>query len=79
MELKELMIRYDCGDLVFSEIIELFSQLIITGRINNLKGTYPKVAQQYLDAELILSNGAINHRMLRTYIDQSVKRCNLFK
>ena len=68
MDTSELLIKYEMGDLVFSEIIQLFAELIKTGRINHLNGTYYKEALHYIDCELITQLGSVNHQNLRQYI-----------
>ena len=40
MDTVDLMIRYECGELVFSEQVQLFAELIKSGHVWKLQGSY---------------------------------------
>ena len=69
MDTVDLMIRYECGELVFSEQVQLFAELIKSGQVWNLQGSYGRMARYYIDADLISTKGVINNQILKMYID----------
>ncbi len=69
MDTVDLMIRYECGELVFSEQVQLFAELIKSGQVWNLQGSYGRIARYYIDADLISTKGVVNNQILRLYVD----------
>ena len=69
MDTVNLIIRYEMGELVFSEQIQLFAELIKSGHVWSLQGSYGRMARHYIDADLISTKGVINNQLLRMYID----------
>ncbi len=69
MDIVDLMARHDLGELVFSEQVQLFAELIKSGQVWNLQGSYGRMARHYIDADLISTKGVINNQLLRMYID----------
>jgi len=69
MDTVDLIIRYECGELVFSEQVQLFAELIKSGHVWNLQGSYGRMARHYIDADLISTKGVVNNQTLRLYVD----------
>jgi hypothetical protein len=68
MNTTELLIRHEVGDLVFSETIHLFAELVRSGRIKKLNATYYNKSLYYIHSNLITRSGEVNHHVLRKYI-----------
>jgi len=51
-DLVDFFIEFESGTLDEDEIIEGFQYLINTRTINNLQGSYQRIAQQLIDAGL---------------------------
>ena len=68
MDIVDLIIRYECGELVLSEQAELFSELIKSGRVWTMQGVYGRQAMNFIDSGLIDDKGNIDKKILRMYI-----------
>lgn len=68
MDIVDLIIRYECGELVLSEQAELFSELIRSGRVWKMQGVYGRQARNFIDSGLIDEKGNIDKKTLRMYI-----------
>jgi len=55
-DIVDFIIEFESGNLDNEQIIEGFQYLINTGLINNLQGTYQRIAQQLINAELCNRN-----------------------
>lgn len=53
MNLADRIMKYEQGDMTSEEIIELFQELMNTGIIYNLQGSYQRVANKLLISGLI--------------------------
>lgn len=69
MDTVDLMARHDLGELVFSEQVQLFAELIKSGQVWKLQGSYGRMARYYIDADLISTKGVVNNQILKMYID----------
>jgi hypothetical protein len=56
-ELVDRIIRYEDGQMEWSEVVEFFQELISSGFILNLQGHYHRTAQMLLDT------GEISYRV----------------
>ena len=68
MNITELLIRHEVGDLVFSETIYLFAELVKSGRNKKLNATYYNKSLYYIHSNLITRSGEVNHHILKMYI-----------
>ena len=68
MNTTELIIRHELKDLVFSETIHLFAELVRSGRIKKLNATYYNKSLYYINSNLITRSGEVNHHILKLYI-----------
>jgi len=68
MNTTELIIRHEVGDLVFSETIHLFAELVRSGRIKKLNAQYYNKSLYYINSNLITRSGEVNHHILKLYI-----------
>jgi hypothetical protein len=48
------IIAYESGELDFDDTVDLFQQLIDSGTIYSLQGSYQRVAQQLYEAHLVV-------------------------
>jgi hypothetical protein len=60
MDNLDKMIKFEASELNSMEVLELFSDLIKTGQINNLQGYYQRTALDLIATGLIDSEGEIN-------------------
>ena len=49
-DLVDFIIEYETGNLTEEQIVEGFQYMINTRAINNLQGSYQRMAQQLIDA-----------------------------
>ena len=54
-----MMIQYECGELDDNGTLELFSELIKTGKAWKLQGHYGRTASAIIDAGYISKDGEI--------------------
>jgi len=54
------IIAYESGELDNQGILELFSDLIKTGKAWSLQGHYGRTAKHFIENQLISSEGVIN-------------------
>ena len=54
------IIAYEDGELSGIEIINLFSDLIKSGMVWTLQGSYGRTANDLIDAEILSQDGEIN-------------------
>ena len=57
MNLVDKIIAYECGDIDEAGILELFSELIKSGRAWTLQGHYGRTASALIDAGYISEDG----------------------
>jgi len=60
MQIIDSIIDYENGELDFVEIIELFSNLVKTGTINHLQGSYGRTACHLVEEGLLEPDGTID-------------------
>ena len=51
MDVLDSMIRYEAGELIDEEIVELFQELIDTGLVWSLQGCYGRAAERLIRAK----------------------------
>lgn len=61
MELVDLIISYENGELSRDDTIDFFQKLLDSGTIYSLQGTYQRTAQSMLDEGLISLRGKSGH------------------
>lgn len=59
-KLVDQIVRYETGDASDDEILELFAELIGSGTVWQLQGSYGRVAADLIRAELISADGVID-------------------
>lgn len=59
LNLTDAIIDYENGDLSADEIVQLFSQLIKTGMVWHLQGSYGRMAQHLIRNGVLDANGDI--------------------
>lgn len=59
-DIVDSIIKYEEGELTFKECIELFSNLIKSGQVWQLQGSYGRTAQKLIDTNMIDKEGVIN-------------------
>jgi len=57
MNLTDKIIAYECGDIDEAGILQLFSELIKSGRAWTLQGHYRRTASALIDAGYISEDG----------------------
>lgn len=60
LDVVDLIIAFESGDLDNKGILELFSSLIQSGQAWSLQGSYGRTAQALIDRGLINREGIIN-------------------
>jgi len=63
------IIAFENGELDNEGIIELFADLIKTGQVWSLQGSYRRMAQNLIDNDLINRKGIINWSKYRELVD----------
>jgi hypothetical protein len=63
-DVVDAIIALESGALGTAETIELFSQLIKTGVIHSLQGSYQRMAQQMIDDGVLSSDGEVDYDRL---------------
>jgi hypothetical protein len=53
MSLTTKIIAYESGELEWEDVVELFSELVNSGKINHLQGHYQRTAQDLLEGGFI--------------------------
>jgi len=59
IDLVDLIMAYECGELSDAKILELFSELIKTGKAWTLQGSYGRMAMRLIKAGYIDRKGTI--------------------
>jgi len=59
MNLIDRMIAYECGDINDEGLLELFAELISSGKAWTLQGSYGRTASALIDAGYIDTDGNI--------------------
>ena len=59
MDLTDLIIDYENGDLNLTQEILLFAKLVETGKAWTLQGHYGRVAMEMIDLEFISKDGRV--------------------
>ena len=59
IDLTDLIIDYENGDLNLTEEILLFAKLVETGRAWKLQGHYGRIAMEMIDLEFINEDGKV--------------------
>lgn len=59
MDLTDLIIDYENGDLNLTQEILLFARLVETGKAWTLQGHYGRVAMEMIDLEFISKDGKV--------------------
>ena len=59
IDLTDLMIDYENGDLNLTQEILLFAKLVETGKAWRLQGHYGRVAMEMIDLEFISKDGRV--------------------
>ena len=59
VDLTDLMIDYENGDLNLTQEILLFAKLVETGKAWKLQGHYGRVAMEMIDLEFISKDGRV--------------------
>ena len=59
IDLTDLIIDYENGDLNLTEEILLFAKLVETGRAWKLQGHYGRIAMEMIDLEFISKDGKV--------------------
>ena len=70
MDLTDKIIAYECGQLAPNEAIELFAELIKTGKAWRLQGHYGRMAKSLIDTGFIDRNGNILRWVDGAYLDE---------
>ena len=63
MDLVSKLMAFEEGELSLRGTVELFSDLIKSGRINFLQGTYGRCGQSLIDMGIIKPNGEIDEEV----------------
>lgn len=59
MDVVAKIIQFENGEMSNSEILEFFSELVRTGLINSLQGSYGRAARRFMDAGYLDTQGNI--------------------
>ena len=59
IDLTDLIIDYENGDLNLTQEILLFAKLVETGRAWKLQGHYGRIAMEMIDLEFISKDGKV--------------------
>ena len=59
IDLTDLIIDYENGDLNLTQEILLFAKLVETGRVWKLQGHYGRIAMEMIDLEFINEDGKV--------------------
>ena len=59
MDVVAKIMQYESGEMSNSEVLEFFAELMKTGLVNELQGSYGRAARRFVDAGYLDMKGKI--------------------
>lgn len=68
-DITSRIIEYEGGGMLFIDVIELFSDLIKTGLVWSLQGSYGRMAMKFIEMKILDEQGNINQNVIDKLTD----------
>lgn len=68
-DITSRIIEYEGGEMLFIDTIELFSDLIKTGLVWSLQGSYGRMAMKFIEMKILDEHGNINQNVIDRLTD----------
>jgi len=68
-DITSRIIEYEGGGMLFIDTIELFSDLIKTGLVWSLQGSYGRMAMKFIEMKILDEQGNINQNVIDKLTD----------
>ena len=72
LDLTDKIITFESSELDTMEVIELFGELIKSGQVWSLQGSYGRSAKEMIDSGFISPEGEVQHDYIDTILGEEV-------